>query len=921
MSKFDDVDDPIFRAELKAAQQKGVPRVTRGRLFSAVDITALHERDVQAFKLRQQNKKDIININAVYNSSHTVLAAITHGVAPASLSGLRPIVLAEAVQQVNKLHAGCVMLLTVVAQAIRLSSATTLLLEDTRGDRSLLQLHYYHTDQETDTLDSVFPLGTHLLLLEPYMRFPCNDESKPPSLRCDNPQMVRMVRSKTAWQKALQGKFDQVERAELEEEGDAQAVFAAGRYTDAARLYGNLLRTTPNNKVARYNRAVCYSKLGRWSLALEDCRAALQVDAKYSECAWLYVRALCHLQHPNHALDALLYLPPTSSDREQRDELEKEAKRLLSEQKDGKYDMEAMQEEALGARFHCDYDCPSIRIARKDQKGRCVVAVKAIAANTLVMAAKAFVYKRNDDINTGASVALLPAIVQSLLRCPELSQQLYSLSAGKRWEGQHPPSYDGAIDILRIGSILGSNKFGIYEEEDLAASARAQYWKQETGRFVDKETCAKFEERHQQLLRQAVKHKRVSGLWIRPSMFNHSCVPNCMYQPVNDMMFIHTTRDVAENEELCLPYMDVSQPFAERTKHFASWNQGEGFVCQCERCVASRALPELPAIESQVAASFAKVAQLAQMKSLEVALNTVLKPAVRRELRLRLEGLPQQQHCGALTQLNELEAAVLLEAGRAKEALLLFQQMAQLRVLLCGTTCAGHFIPDNIQVACAAVAAKELKLAGQVAETVFCAACVVGPVVASRSALLSIPELKLLARRYAVGSNADVLDVLDCLVEDADKKAGPASRTMLPFCANCTRPSSTLGGAKTKMSRCSRCGMTTYCSKECQKEHWKVHKQHSCKPSSDRLWDHDAGPSAEPEYFSSPPEPIGRIRRWETEEPPINLWKWLWPPVEKSSLLLNRKATFDCSDIGAMLISWSDVGSSNQHLQACSAAL
>lgn len=34
---------------------------------------------------------------------------------------------------------------------------------------------------------------------------------------------------------------------------------------------------------------------------------------------------------------------------------------------------------------------------------------------------------------------------------------------------------------------------------------------------------------------------------------------------------------------------------------------------------------------------------------------------------------------------------------------------------------------------------------------------------------------------------------------------------------------------KTKLFKCGRCEITRYCSKECQKNHWKEHKKFCCK--------------------------------------------------------------------------------------------
>jgi hypothetical protein len=48
------------------------------------------------------------------------------------------------------------------------------------------------------------------------------------------------------------------------------------------------------------------------------------------------------------------------------------------------------------------------------------------------------------------------------------------------------------------------------------------------------------------------------------------------------------------------------------------------------------------------------------------------------------------------------------------------------------------------------------------------------------------------------------------------------------YCAGCEK-----GGKERKMVFCSRCGVCPYCSRECQKAHWKEHKE-VCSPSAEQ---------------------------------------------------------------------------------------
>jgi len=62
------------------------------------------------------------------------------------------------------------------------------------------------------------------------------------------------------------------------------------------------------------------------------------------------------------------------------------------------------------------------------------------------------------------------------------------------------------------------------------------------------------------------------------------------------------------------------------------------------------------------------------------------------------------------------------------------------------------------------------------------------------------------------------------------KKYGPALDAKV--CSNCLTPEDTAGAPK--LSACSRCGLVAYCSKDCQRAHWKAnHKQH-CVARADR---------------------------------------------------------------------------------------
>lgn len=72
-----------------------------------------------------------------------------------------------------------------------------------------------------------------------------------------------------------------------------------------------------------------------------------------------------------------------------------------------------------------------------------------------------------------------------------------------------------------------------------------------------------------------------SGLWILPSFFNHSCLPNTLRIFFSDVMFIYARRDINESEELTVNYTGNEVEYQQRKEIL---NEIYGFECCCELC-------------------------------------------------------------------------------------------------------------------------------------------------------------------------------------------------------------------------------------------------------------------------------------------------------------------------------------------------
>ncbi|KAK6438629.1 hypothetical protein LTR95_005167 [Oleoguttula sp. CCFEE 5521] len=86
------------------------------------------------------------------------------------------------------------------------------------------------------------------------------------------------------------------------------------------------------------------------------------------------------------------------------------------------------------------------------------------------------------------------------------------------------------------------------------------------------------------------------GLWLKASIFNHSCVPNCHWTWISNIIFIRAVRPIAADEELTVSYIAPNANFAKRNAALASY----GFECTCPLCEADKQLTPSQATSREI---------------------------------------------------------------------------------------------------------------------------------------------------------------------------------------------------------------------------------------------------------------------------------------------------------------------------------
>jgi hypothetical protein len=375
-----------------------------------------------------------------------------------------------------------------------------------------------------------------------------------------------------------------------------------------------------------------------------------------------------------------------------------DCERLLKEQR-GEYDLQSMRKDLAAKKcdtFRADFVSPKAALGvdisySSGGTYRGCKAVRDIDENELICASKAFVFvQSNDDctmqvdvyskrIREASRIKACAETIAQLYNRPSLGHQLYSLSAGPAFQEVAHENIE-KIDISRIEGILSANVFAAHNES--------------LGAKVAWERCKKVQvlerpltqSEHDELNKEV---GRGSGLWIKESMFNHSCAPNCIWSQIGDHMFIRSTRPISSGEELCITYVGNKETYEAKKAKFAGWiGQHDGFECQCEWCYAMRTDSELCKITKTVEAVYANAAKQVTSQRLPMwqAANNVLPLAKRLGLLSQFKQYPLRlQHCAG-AQLRIMHGTCISHAGNKAGALAMYEEAAAIMYAVRGSS-------------------------------------------------------------------------------------------------------------------------------------------------------------------------------------------------------------------------------------------
>jgi tetratricopeptide (TPR) repeat protein len=501
------------------------------------------------------------------------------------VSRLVPIMLRELTLETQ--HRGRVLIVRAFSEPNRMTSIQNAI-DDELGDVERLAVYNL---LPSVLPNDVLPRGSIFAVKEPYYKRTADGGLL---VRVDHPSdLVPLKPGNAMIPLSLAPRIVELGVSALRRKQEGNAAFVKEKWQVAVDCYSEGLDTleaenTVDEDLRRTlhrNRAGAHLRLGHYDLTIADALAAVipagdasQGAAKEADIKALYRAGRAAYEmgdfgQAKHHFEQALELD--TNHKETRAELIRTEKRL-AEQDNGCYNFLAMAKSATKTHPRLDHASfiNNTEISLVANRGRGLLATKPLKPGHVVMVEKAFHVAHTEDggdisfllnINTkrhsvGAHALCLYGLVDKMLWNPTLATKYLDLFDGGTFgTNKEARVVDGkvAVDTFRVQAVVDFNSFGCPRVK--------------SGDKQDRATKAD----------DVVQSS--TGIWLRASYANHSCIPNVTRAFIGDMMVVRAVKDIRAGEEILLPYLSPTVPFSSRQKRM---KDGWGFDCDCVLCLA-----------------------------------------------------------------------------------------------------------------------------------------------------------------------------------------------------------------------------------------------------------------------------------------------------------------------------------------------
>ncbi|KAF5964040.1 n-lysine methyltransferase SMYD2 [Fusarium coicis] len=499
----------------------------------------------------------------------------------AKLADLQPIVIKDLRMETH--HRGFFLALHRVSPVCILQASSWTVVKGQSSDEVERLEAFLHTSQYGD---NALEVASDLVIKEPYYTLNAQGEC---TIRIDHPSdliITAIAENPESWRDKEHdsGRPDLVSPGDYKSKGNdallkkknyAQAYFW---YTEGLKLLESERGCETVRKDLYRNRAHVNLQIQRFDEAISDALNSLTCgetkDLKSLD-AKAYNRAGSAAYSQGEFLQARRYF-------EQQERLQPEDQQpklylrrvnaRLREEAEGAYDFKKIVSnlpKTGGRPDTASYYGPT-EIQNSPEAGRGLFATRDIEINEIILCEKASCAAWSHetetfsalacDLREDAAIKVFPAglhkaVVRKLLNNPSQVEKVLSLHGDYRGLGArlHEVDASPAIDTFQVHDIIQRNAFGLGQQtgdEDVGTAS--------------------------------------TGLWIRASYINHSCIPSTKKDFVGDLIIFRAIRRIAAGEEITHSYEDSSDYEVRKANIRKTWK----FECRCQLCLVEGAESE-----------------------------------------------------------------------------------------------------------------------------------------------------------------------------------------------------------------------------------------------------------------------------------------------------------------------------------------
>ena len=575
----------LVRVSVQNAENFAKTAKTYPRPSKEFNATLLKHKNAESkLKTKEKSASEEIKLNNVASTKHSSLK---------KLSDLDPILLRD--MHLNKIHEGKYLLCRTIETPFYLTSLTTLI-QDGTEDIENLCLYNFCRDYNIEPA-CILPKFSILLIKEPYLTSSMNN-IEDFYIRVESPSDVIILTDSDINEDNRKFFLDKwfpdcesdLKFEKLSVQGNK--LFSEKNYYEAVRFYTkalnlanrheNLISSTDVKKTLN-NRSLANLKLEKYFCAYQDAQKSLRIqdgeskNTQNDEKAFFRLgKAAYSMRQFESAFDAFTKCYDlNNNNKDAQSELSK-TKQRMNEAKTGQYNFKSAIDRAKNQNQLrldvADFVSSDIEVIslNNDPNYKGVVAKSNLSRNTLIVVGKAgsiayeqecvkkqiltinFLTHKMDLASQSLNVI---NIISKVYNDPYLAQEIYKLYPGPSID-RHKVIDDSIVDTARLEAILTFNSFKT-QSIDFQIEGSC-------------ELCLN-------------KEKDSSGIWIYPSYFNHSCVPNAKIISFYDVMLIYTNRDIKQGEEIFVNYIGMAA-YKKRSQICLEF----GFKCRCVLCKLDR---------------------------------------------------------------------------------------------------------------------------------------------------------------------------------------------------------------------------------------------------------------------------------------------------------------------------------------------